>query len=126
MSNIQNPEENGAQWLYTKWPNMKKMDMNWTAERYDYPQYVRQYIKENWIKVSDENGGTYQKPVIEEEKTFGTDVQNSTFYQGMDNTNKLAADVMANEGMEAAVKHMFTDQDTGRQLSYSEMRSRFG
>ena len=126
MSNIQNPEENGAQWLYTKWPNMKKMDMNWTAERYDYPPYVRQYIKDNWIKVSDENGGTYQKPAIEEEKTFGTGVQNSTFYQGMDNTNKLATDVMANEGMEAAVKHMFTDQDTGRQLSYSEMRSRFG
>jgi len=126
MSNTENPEENGAQWLYTKWPNMKKMDMNWTAERYDYPQYVRQYIEENWIKVSDENGGTYQKPVIEEEKTFATGIQNSTFYQGMDNTNKLATDVMANEGMEAAVKHMFTDQDTGRQLSYSEMRSRFG
>jgi two-component sensor histidine kinase len=126
MSNIQNPEENGAEWLYTKWPNMKKMDMNWTAERYDYPQYVRQYIEENWIKVSDENGGTYQKPVIEEEKTFGTDVQNSSLYQGMDETNKLATDVMANEGMDAAIKHMFTDQDTGRQLSYSEMRSRYG
>lgn len=126
MSNIQNPEENGAEWLYTKWPNMKKMDMNWTAERYDYPQYVRQYIEENWIKVSDENGGTYKKPAIEEEKTFGTDVQNSSLYQGMDETNKLAADVMANEGMDAAIKHMFTDQDTGRQLSYSEMRSRYG
>jgi hypothetical protein len=126
MSNTVNPEENGANWLYTNWPNMKKMDMNWTAERYDYPQYVRQYIEDNWTKVSDKNGGTYQKPAIEEEKTFGTDVQNSSLYEGMDNANKLAADVMANEGMDAAVKHMFTDQDTGRQLSYSEMRSRYG
>ena len=126
MSNIQNPEENGAEWLYTNWPNMKRMDMNWTAERYDYPAYVRQYIEENWIKESDRNGGTYIKPSLEEEKTFGTSVQNSSLYQGMDEANKEATDVMANEGMKAAVKHMFTDQETGRQLSYSEMRSRYG
>ena len=44
----------------------------------------------------------------------------------MDEPNKKAIDVMATEGMEAAVKHMFTDEQSGRQLSYSEMRSRFG
>ena len=126
MSNIQNPEENGAEWLYTNWPNMKRMDMNWTAERYDYPAYVRQYIEQNWIKESDRNGGTYIKPQLEEEKTFGTSIQNSSLYQGMDEANKGATDVMANEGMKAAVKHMFTDQETGRPLSYAEMRSRFG
>ena len=120
-----NPEENGSEWLSSNWPNMKRMDMNWTAERYDYPHFVRRYIEENWIKESDINGGTYVKPELEE-KTFGISIQNSNLYQGMDKANKEAVDVMANEGMEAAVKYMFTDQETSRQLSYSEMRSRFG
>ena len=44
----------------------------------------------------------------------------------MDEPNKKALDVMANEGTDAAVKHMFTDQESGRQLSYAEMRSRYG
>ena len=44
----------------------------------------------------------------------------------MDDTNKKAVDVMAEEGMETAVKHMVTDEKSGRQLSYAEMRSRFG
>ena len=45
---------------------------------------------------------------------------------GMDETNKKALDVMKNKGMDAAIKHMFTDQESGRQLSYSEMRMRYG
>ena len=49
-----------------------------------------------------------------------------TIYPVMDDLNKKAMDVMATQGMDAAVKHMFTDQDTGRQLSYGEMRMRYG
>jgi hypothetical protein len=44
----------------------------------------------------------------------------------MDELNKKAMDVMTTQGMDAVVKHMFTDQDTGRQLSYGEMRMRYG
>jgi hypothetical protein len=44
----------------------------------------------------------------------------------MDDANKKALDVMATKGASDAIKYMFTDQDTGRQLSYSEMRSRYG
>ena len=44
----------------------------------------------------------------------------------MDDNNKKAMDVMQKDGPEAAIKHMFTDQETGRQLSYAEMRSRYG
>lgn len=117
---------NGRIWLYNKFPNMKKMDMDWTARRYDYPEYVCQYIKENWVKINDDNGGTYQKPAVEEEKTFGTQYKNTSSYEGMDKANKTATDVMASKGMEEAVKHMFKDKETGRQLSYSEMRTRFG
>ena len=40
--------------------------------------------------------------------------------------NKDAINIMASQGAEAAIKHMFTDQDTGRQLSYGEMRMRYG
>ena len=63
---------------------------------------------------------------LEEEKTFGTGVQNSTCYQGMDTSNKSAIDVMADKGMKAAVDHMFTGEGGRSQLSYSQMRSRFG
>ena len=45
---------------------------------------------------------------------------------GMDETNKKALDVMKNKGMDEAIKHMFTDQVSGRQLSYGEMRMRYG
>jgi hypothetical protein len=43
-----------------------------------------------------------------------------------DDLNKKAISVMKNEGIEAAVKHMFTDYVTGRTLTYSEMRHRYG
>jgi len=49
-----------------------------------------------------------------------------SIYQEMDSNNKKAADVWKNEGQSAAIKHMFTDQETGRTLSYAEMRSRYG
>tara|TARA_B110000908_G_C9920868_1_gene299617 strand:+ start:282 stop:521 length:240 start_codon:yes stop_codon:yes gene_type:complete len=48
------------------------------------------------------------------------------FGKNMDEDNKKALNVMKTEGADAAVKHMFTDQETGQQLSYSEMRMRYG
>ena len=119
-------KESARDWLYTRFPNMKMMDMNWTARKYDYPEYVCQYIKDNWKKVNDNNGGTYEKPSIEKEKTFGTQYKNTQSYKEMDKTNKAATDIMASKGMEEAVKHMFKDNNTGKQLSYSEMRMRYG
>jgi len=47
-------------------------------------------------------------------------------YAHMDDYNKKAAKVLKNEGIDAAINHMFTDQETGRQLSYAEMRARYG
>ena len=49
-----------------------------------------------------------------------------TTYDSMDDHNKKAVDVMKTKGMNAAIEHMFTDQDTGRQLTYGEMRARYG
>ncbi len=53
--------EKAINWMNTNWPNCKKLDVNWTMEKYDYPEYVRQWIKETWIKESDEYGGVYRK-----------------------------------------------------------------
>ena len=52
----------GLLWLKKHWPNVRKLDHDWTMERYDYPSFVRQYIRDNWVKVSDKNGGTYAEP----------------------------------------------------------------
>ena len=49
-----------------------------------------------------------------------------TVVSGMDEANKTALNVMNEQGPTAFVSHVFKDQDTGRQLSYSEMRSRYG
>jgi len=47
-------------------------------------------------------------------------------YNNMDNANKKACDVMVKEGMDAAIKHLFTNEKTGEKLSYCEMRSKYG
>lgn len=48
------------------------------------------------------------------------------FYDQMDDTNKKAMDVLQTKGMNAAIDYMFKDPETGRQLSYAEMRDRYG
>ena len=137
-------------WIQTNWPNCKALDENWTFARYDYPENVRQWIRDNWVKVSDENGGTYYEPHYHMEKfpnmykqqpreetdkktnekkegqEFAKEFKKTSFYDGMDEVNKKATDVRAEQGMEAAIEHMFTDQQTGHKLSYAEMRSMYG
>ena len=139
------------QWLQNRFPNCRALDENWTFARYDYPENVRQWIRENWIKVSEDSGGTYHEPnyhrekfphlytketvdetkdekedALKEGQAFAQSYKETPFYEGMDDANKKAVNVMAEEGMEAAVNHMFTDEKSGRTLSYAEMRSRYG
>ena len=33
----------GEKWMKQNWPN--NIDHDWTMEKYDYPQYVREWIK---------------------------------------------------------------------------------
>jgi len=47
-------------------------------------------------------------------------------YDAMDDHNKKAMDVLTTKGMNAAIQHMFTDQETGLPLTYGEMRARYG
>ena len=44
----------------------------------------------------------------------------------MDEANKTAANIFNTQGEKAFLKHIFTDQETGRQMSYAEMRYRYG
>ena len=44
----------------------------------------------------------------------------------MDERNQKAMNVMQTQGLQAAVKHMCTDDETGRALTYGEMRARYG
>lgn len=60
---------------------------------------------------------------IKNEKKFAK-TWDKAFGKNMDEDNKKALNVMKTEGMDAAVKHMFTA--SGRQLSYAEMRMRYG
>ena len=50
----------------------------------------------------------------------------SPLIRGMDTANSLAAKVLFTKGNKEFVNHVFTDQDTGRKLSYAEMRMRYG
>ena len=51
---------------------------------------------------------------------------NSGIYNNMDKRNQKAMEVWAEKGLDSAIKHMFTDDETGRQLTYGEMRARYG
>ena len=57
---------------------------------------------------------TKKKMRQKKDKNLLRPLKKPNFYEGMDDTNKKAVDVMAEEGMETAVKHMFTDEKSGR------------
>ena len=62
---------------------------------------------------------TETKPVTSESKPV-------TNVSGMDDANKAALKVLQSGDEKAFIKHVFTDQESGRTLSYSEMRMRYG
>jgi hypothetical protein len=64
---------------------------------------------------------TETKPVTSESKPV-TNVSGG----GMDDANKAALKVLQSGDEKAFIKHVFTDQESGRALSYGEMRMRYG
>lgn len=69
---------------------------------------------------------TTQETVTQEKPISETKINLEPFMPGMDEPNKKAAEVLQNQGTKAFIEHVFTDQDTGRNLSYAEMRMRYG
>ena len=61
-----------------------------------------------------------------QEKEVKTEVDKQPIIQGMDEVNKKALEVLQTKGEKEFIKHVFTDQSTGKELSYAEMRMRFG
>ena len=94
---IPKKEGDGLLWLKNNWPNARCVDHDWTMERYDYPPFIRQYIKENWIILCEKNGGTYAEPYYYEQNKTKLD----TFYSGSDRT------VAGTAGAGTAYTHTF-------------------
>tara|TARA_B100000212_G_C27245240_1_gene477767 strand:- start:151 stop:438 length:288 start_codon:yes stop_codon:yes gene_type:complete len=69
---------------------------------------------------------TTQETITQEKSTSETKINLEPFMPRMDDANKKAAQVLQNQGTKAFIEHVFTDQDTGRKLSYAEMRMRYG
>ena len=51
---------------------------------------------------------------------------NPLIYKQMDKNNQNALDIGVSKGSEEMIKHMFKDPESGRKLSYAEMRMRYG
>lgn len=60
------------------------------------------------------------------EKVSQSQLVDSPVVRGMDSANAAAAKVLFTRGNKEFIDHVFTDQDTGRKLSYAEMRMRYG
>ena len=116
-------------WMQTNWPNAKKVDAS-TFEKYNYPEYVCNWIKNTWIQY---NGG-YQKPKPkpkpkpkQQKKTLGSFLKK--FQPGMDDINKKLVQKVIDageDGEKTFFKNVFTHPVTGKPMTYGEMRSFYG
>ena len=85
-SNYNNYDVEAKKWIQDNYPKIRALDVNWTMERYDYPNYVREYIRNNWIKHSEDNGGTYHEPEYHQKilddfsKYIGPEPRNTFYY----------------------------------------------
>ena len=55
--------DKAREWFHTNWPYVVKIDIDWTTQKYEYPDYVVEWIKSDtndWHKISDDCGGTYE------------------------------------------------------------------
>ena len=75
---------------------------------------------------STTNNTTTQETTPQDKPTSKTKINLEPFMPHMDDANKKAAQVLQNQGTKAFIEHVFTDQDTGRKLSYAEMRMMYG
>lgn len=50
-------------WMNQYFPSCTKVDVNFTFEKYNFPDFVQVWIMNGgWVKESNNNGGTYRKP----------------------------------------------------------------
>lgn len=146
--------ECGFMWTSSEWWTQKQqealeiisnkvLDLGWDSSGYGIMMRMIQNEmqarvtvenpEEDWL--ADDEGKYAEDPrtgkgsslYIEKGKGEGVAklYQQTSFAKNMDEYNKQALNVWATEGVDAAIKHMFTDNN-GNQLSYADMRSRYG
>tara|TARA_Y100000389_G_C17470670_1_gene530363 strand:+ start:5121 stop:5567 length:447 start_codon:yes stop_codon:yes gene_type:complete len=131
-------------WMNRHFPSCKKIDIECAEGKYEMPDYVVTWIKNSWKKIDDLNGGTYvlmslPKPRLVrgcatdplpdqwlEDVNTTEPINWSINPNNMDKYNKEAFKVLTTEGPDNAFKFMSVDPETGTELSYSEMRARYG
>ena len=117
----------GKAWLTANWPVMLVADVNYTMKRGDFPSYVKDYIcnSGDWIKVNDENGGTYCEKVYFEQsckkKMLSRGVNSNPDFEphkkndiehNINSEDKTVLKVLKTDGPISAIKHMFTNNKT--------------
>ena len=106
-----------VEWINTNLDIFSRISIDKCKET-NVPSTVIEHIENNWIKIDDSNGGTFKIKVVAPE------LKRCTNHDKI--LNMKAKEVLFNEGIDAGIKHMFTDNETGRKLTYSEMRDRYG
>ena len=99
--------ENPIEWLYNTHPSVHVLSIDFVNKN-EFPDYIQKYIKDCWILISDENSGTYKKPVTEQE----------LLQKGME--------IVGTKSTTEAMKYLLTDPKTGCKMSYAESRMMYG
>jgi hypothetical protein len=95
-----------------------------------YPKYVQDYIKEYWKTECNGDIKMYYPPVLKApvlKRSTCTDIIKPFIDKNnMDGPNRKIMERFENESIEAGITSMFEDEKTGKKLTYSEMRDRYG
>ena len=77
-------------------------------------------------KSVQENGSNGQTPVDKAQESAKEVIKSLADTKNMDEANKQAFNVLMNGTEKDLVRHVFTNQETGQQRSYAEMRMLYG
>ena len=95
-----------------------------TTENISQENTPQENISQENPPQSENTSQSENKP--KPEKVPQTQLEDSPLIRGMDTANSLAAKILFTRGKKEFIDHVFTDQDTGKKLSYAEMRMRYG
>ena len=113
-------------WLQCFWQQVRVANKEMLMEKQNFPVHVQKYIETHWVRVNDAYGGIYEEP----EYHKNNQILQSKFMHNqtnvMDENNKKAMEIMNTQSMEKAVEYMFTHPQTGKPMSYGEMRYFYG
>lgn len=114
-----NYESELAMWKFTQEQDQLLLD-----SRAEQVKDLEEKLKDRDKKVSEPQPENEPQPVKISQTQSQLD--DSPLIRGMDPANALAAKILFTRGNNEFVEHVFTDQGTGRRLSYGEMRMRYG